>query len=360
QDELMGTGAHFANLLENEHLLQHFHNAPPKDFSVSIDPTGLLWFLADFNLLTTMEPEVKRRVQQWPLYRYWGNWLIWHTRFIGSTVSEYAPLPGQIPPAELAQQIQQQGRDKTKLTIIKDLPCQSPLLSEQDNAYSAEFTRACEALGFISMEGQALAYVPLDFTSIEEYLGRMSRSRRKDMRRKLKLRSELRVEIVPTGDASFQDPEWLAQLYRYFLAVYEQSDIHFDLLTAPFFQQILQDPYSQGRLFLYWHGEQLVGYNLCYVHKGILLDKYIGMDYPLARQYQLYFVSWFENLQYALDHGLRYYVAGWTDPQVKAQLGASFTFTRHLIWVRHPLRRRIVRRLVPLFEGDSQWHQQHQ
>ena len=34
----------------------------------------------------------------------------------------------------------------------------------------------------------------------------------------------------------------------------------------------------------------------------------------------LYFVSWMVNLEYALERGLRHYIAGWTDPGVKALL----------------------------------------
>ena len=96
-----------------------------------------------------------------------------------------------------------------------------------------------------------------------------------------------------------------------------------------------------------------MGFNLCYVHGGNLVDKYIGFDYAQALRFNLYFVSWFANLEYAIEQGLRYYVAGWTDPQVKAQLGASFTMTRHLVWVRNPLLRALLRRLSHHFESDS-------
>jgi hypothetical protein len=48
-------------------------------------------------------------------------------------------------------------------------------------------------------------------------------------------------------------------------------------------------------------------------------------------------------------------VAGWTDPQVKSYLGASFTLTRHAIWLRNPLLRAAARKLGHLFESDSQW-----
>jgi hypothetical protein len=64
------------------------------------------------------------------------------------------------------------------------------------------------------------------------------------------------------------------------------------------------------------------------------------------------------NLEYAMERGLRHYVAGWTDPEVKAQLGASFTPTRHAVYVRNPLLRALARRFSGHFEMDKQWLQE--
>jgi len=53
-----------------------------------------------------------------------------------------------------------------------------------------------------------------------------------------------------------------------------------------------------------------------------------------------------------LRHGLRHYIAGWTDPEIKRYLGAKFTFTRHAVYVRNPLLRAILRRFSSAFESD--------
>lgn len=78
-----------------------------------------------------------------------------------------------------------------------------------------------------------------------------------------------------------------------------------------------------------------------------------AFGYPAAREHNLYFVSWFVNLQYALAHKLTHYVAGWTDPQVKKSLGAQFVFTSHAVHVRNPLVRNLLRPFKSLFESDS-------
>ena len=96
----------------------------------------------------------------------------------------------------------------------------------------------------------------------------------------------------------------------------------------------------------------MIGWNLCYEHTGKLIDKYVGFAYPQAREHNLYFVSWMHNLDHARRRGLTHYVAGWTDPEIKAYLGAQFTSTQHAVYVRSRLLRSIFRRIAGHFESD--------
>ena len=43
---------------------------------------------------------------------------------------------------------------------------------------------------------------------------------------------------------------------------------------------------------LYYVNGKLSAFNLCFVYNDLLIDKFIGFDYEIARQYSLYFVSW--------------------------------------------------------------------
>lgn len=161
---------------------------------------------------------------------------------------------------------------------------------------------------------------------------------------------------VPTGEA-YADDARVDAYYALYEQVYAQSEIHFDRLTRPYFAALLRDGGSGGIVFEYRHAEtgQMLGWNLCFDDGERLTDKYIGLSYPASREMNLYFVSWMVNLEYALERGLRHYIAGWTDPGVKALLGARFTATRHAVYVRNPLLRAVARRFSSRFTTDSQW-----
>lgn len=344
----------YINQLEPNEIVENFLLHPPKDFSAWINQDDVPMFSAKFDLLTTADDDFKHKVQKLPFYKKWQHWLQPKTCFVGTTVSEYGLLTNKVTAKQLADDIKKAYTKQYPFVIVKDLPLDSPLLSEQDNQYSTALISALKNLGFIEVEGQALAWLAIDFDNIDEVFSRFSYSRRKNFRRKLKSREKLEINVLNSGDDSFFDQAILDKYYQLYLNVYEQSEIHFDQLTKPFFMQLLQSKSAQARIFTYYHNNELIGYNICFVVNNMLVDKYIGMVYPQARELNLYFVSWFVNLQYALEQGFSHYIAGWTDPEVKASLGANFTLTKHLVYIRNPLLRFILSKLIGHFESDKE------
>lgn len=322
-------------------------------------PGAMPGFALDFDLTTTMDPAAQRRLIALPLSRIWRAWLKPYTCFAGATCTEYAPLPNDLDAETLVQTLLRDVASQFSFFILKDLPIDSPLTDAAAKHYTQQVRTACKRAGFLMVEGQALAYVPIDFATIEEALARMPRAKRKEMKRKLKSRAALEIDTLHSGDAFFLDNANLDLLYALYLNVFQQSEIHFDRLTPAFFRALLQDAALHGVLFLYRTQGEIIGFNLCFEHQGRLLDKYVGFVYPQSRTYNLYTVSWFHNLEYALQHGLHTYVAGWTDPEIKRHLGAQFTFTQHAVYIRNPLLRTLLKPLRRLFESDRHWYEEH-
>ncbi|MES1936375.1 GNAT family N-acetyltransferase [Salinisphaera hydrothermalis] len=348
----------FIGQLEPAALLQHLRTHPPAGFALASTVGGTPTFATRFDLLTTADAPLRERIRGLPLYRVWGRLLRPRTRFIGATASEYAWLPGSLEPAALAARLVKAHGREYPFLIVKDVLQDSPLLDARDNAYADAFLQACRAAGFVLMAGQALAWVPIDFADEDAYLARLSRGARRDIRRKLRVRDQIAVETLATGSAALCDPATLDACVALYEQVYAQSEIHFDRLDGGFLRAVLSDPDCGGVVFVYRHEGRMIGWNLCFEHNGMLVDKYVGFDYPAARDFNLYAVSWMHNLGYARERGLTHYIAGWTDPEIKAHLGARFTFTRHAVRPRNRLLRALLRRIAPYFESDRNWHEQ--
>lgn len=338
--------------LEPESLLNAFLAHPPEGFVAQRASAGAPTFVAPFDLLTTADDALRRRITRLPGYRHWGRLLRWRTRFVGCTVTEFAPLPVGVPAGQLAEGLLAAYRQDCALLVVKDIATDTPLLEPAATTHAEAFALACEARGCVLLEGMALAWVPIDFDSADDYLARLSHSRRKSIRRKLRARDALVIECVPTGAAMFDDEATLVAFYALYGNVYAQSEIHFDRLSEAFFRAVLRDGCSGGQVFTYRHQGTLIGWNLCYVHDNKLIDKYVGFAYPQAREHNLYVVSWMENLAHARARGLSHYIAGWTDTGIKRQLGARFCTTRHAVYVRNPLLRALFRRFAHRFESE--------
>lgn len=348
----------FIGQLEPASLASNFQAHPPAGFVAGAGPGAMPTFSTRFDLLTTAEPAFRRRLERLPLFRYWQRWLRPRTLFAGSTVSEYAWLPGNVDPPTLARDLVATHSKAWPFLIVKDLPQASPLLGDEANAFVDHFVTACEAAGFVMVEGQALAWVPIDFDSEDTYLKRLSRGARRNIRRKLRSRDQLDVQALHTGSAELLDRSMQDACIALYEQVYAQSEVHFDHLEAEFFRALFEDADNGGVMFVYRHQQRMIGWNLCFEHAGALVDKYVGFDYPAARDLNLYAVSWMHNLTYARGRGLTHYIAGWTDPEVKSHLGARFTFTRHAVRPRNRLLRALLRRLAPFFESDRQWYEE--
>ncbi|WP_250628000.1 GNAT family N-acetyltransferase [Pinirhizobacter soli] len=339
----------FINQLEPWGLLREFSLAPPAGFRSLTSVDGVPMFDTPFDLLTTADDSMRASLRRVPGL---SRLLRWRTRFVGSTVSEYALFPPGADPLAMARQLRVEQGGARALLIVKDLPAQSPLLSAEENAWTAAFAQACMAEGFVLLDGQALAWVPIDFADEDAYLARLSASRRKNIRRKLRSRADLDIQAVATGPA-LAVPAQLDEMIALYENVYAQSEIHFDRLQPAYLRGLFTDADSGGTVFLYRHAGRLIGWNLCYEYRGRLVDKYIGLAYPEARTHNLYAVSWMHNLAHARERGLSAYVAGWTDAEVKASLGARFTPTRHAVFARNRLLRAVLRRMAGRFEAEA-------
>ena len=344
------------NLVEPLCLVDAFLDHPPIGFvPLRLGPSDRFVpaFLMSFRLLTSLDESKKRLLRSIPLLRRLEEHLRMPALFVGTTVSEYTLYPPSLDLAPLIDRLLETSRAKgCRLVIFKDLPCDSPLLSEAENRFAAELLSRCAERGFFLLWGQALAYVKIDFDSVETFLQRQSPSRRKNLRRKLKARASIEVEELRTGEDRFSDRAFVEALFELYMNVYRQSGIHFDQLTLPFFQALLQSREASGVVFLYRRDGRIIGFNLCFVHSGNLIDKYVGFLYPEAREANLYFISWFHNLEFAVRYRLNFYIAGWTDPEVKAFLGAAFTFTRHAVYLHNPLLRGLLKGMKRVFEAD--------
>ena len=102
---------------------------------------------------------------------------------------------------------------------------------------------------------------------------------------------------------------------------------------------------------LYFVQEELAAFNLLVVKQEAMVDKYFCMDYELGRKYNLYVLSWLENVRTCVERKIPLYHAGQGAEKTKAHLGATLIPSFILFKHRQPV---IDRFLVGLAGGERE------
>jgi len=142
------------NLIEPAGLVRTFQEHPPEGFRAFDLCSGVAAFSASFDLLTTVDPSVRRVVDALPFATTWRRLLRARTCFIGTTVSEYALFPADASAEDVARCIIGSVGADYPFVIIKDVPGDSVLVGEQAFAWSQQLAAACRALGFVMLDGR--------------------------------------------------------------------------------------------------------------------------------------------------------------------------------------------------------------
>jgi len=172
------------------------------------------------------------------------------------------------------------------------------------------------------------ARLPITFNSLEEYLSSLSRAARKDLRRKMRVSNKVRV--VRSRNIS----PYLERIYRLYLDTVERGPTAFGVHNRLFLEKFCEKV-PNAEYMLYFVQEELVAFNLLLVKQEVMTDIFFCMDYELGRKYNLYVLSWLENLRTCLEKKIPFYQAGQGAEKTKAHMGA--TFIPSLILFKHRL-----------------------
>ena len=301
-------------------------------------------FITDYRLETTFEG-LGRKVADY-VRRLAPGVMTPKLACLGSPCTETAivgfasDLPQSDRPAVLARLIaafeQDAARAHCALTGVKDA----------DHAQADLWSLAAAEAGFSAVPGQAIADIVIDFPDLDTYLARLSSGVRKDMRRKLRSRPDVRVELRSAlGDAL---PRAMA-LYHQTLA---RASAQLETLTPTFFAEVATRMAGRAVFALYYVGDDLLAFNLLLEDGEVLLDKFFCMEAERGRAHNLYFLSWFYNLDYCLRQGLKRYQSGQANLTDKVRLGSRLTPAAMYFRHRNGLLNSALRALAPLVVGD--------
>lgn len=183
-----------------------------------------------------------------------------------------------------------------------------------------ELGRHLIAAGFMPMENFPTTRFEIKAKSLEEYIAGLGSSTRKDVRRKLRKSSgvvKLETEITDCVN------DTIDEIYKLYMNNFNDSDIHFEILTPDFFLKICRNMPDSARYFITRNEGKIVAFNLCFIENGTCIDKFIGLDYNFALKYHTYYTTFCHNIDWCIKNNVRFYQPGQGDYDAKIRLGAS-------------------------------------
>ncbi len=153
----------------------------------------------------------------------------------------------------------------------------------------------------------------------EDYFAAMKRSRRQNLKRKLRRSKEqvaLSVEIVQRPDTKTLD-----DIFRLFRQTYEKSTSKFERLDRKFFEVFAA---QQAALFIILREkvtDEIVAFRLCFDMGERLISMFIGMDYRRPKEWMLFFRLWEAAVDVALSRGFTAIISGRSSYEVKIETG---------------------------------------
>lgn len=148
-----------------------------------------------------------------------------------------------------------------------------------------------------SMPGSRL---DLNFKNFDEYLQtKLSHKTRKNLRskyRKAAAGAPITMEVV-----SDIEPH-IDELYPLYRQVLERSQYKFEELTKAYFVQLSRRMGERVLFFIWRQNGKAVAFSSCAGHDGVLRDHYIGLDYRVALDCHLYFVTFRDIVEWAITN----------------------------------------------------------
>lgn len=225
--------------------------------------------------------------------------------------------------------------ERISLITVKDFPAEDRAALEP--LRSAGY---CRLASFPPMK------LELNFSSFDDYLRtRLSKITRKGLRRKLRQPATPPIVMQVTSDCS----DVIDEIYPLYLAVAARSDVTFEVFTKEYFLEASRRLPDRFRFFIWRQSGKAIAFSFCTIFNDAIYDNDIGLDYAVAHELHLYYVTFRDLIEWALAQGLRqYYSAPFNyDPKLRLRLEAIPVD----IYVRQtsPFVNAFLQRIAPFF-----------
>ena len=303
------------------------------------------FFLLRQDLLQGSGPRLSRTAAR--IRRLFPRFLTMRTLMIGCAAGEGHLDQSAEDHAWIASQLHKAARRyakhvKAPMVVLKEFP----------SVYRPALT-AFSNNGYTRVPSLPSIRLHLPYANFEDYMNKaLSKATRKDLRRKFRdtenagITMEVLSDITPLID----------ELYPLYLQVYERSDLHFEKLTKEYLHELGSQMPDKARFFVWRQNGKAIAFSVCLVNGDEIHDEYVGLDYSVALDLHLYFMTLRDVLEWSMQNGYKWYYSTAMGYEPKLRLKCELVPLD--LYVSHTFgpANFVMKRVLPLLEptrGDK-------
>jgi len=298
-------------------------------------------FVIDQDLLAGLGGHVKKIITG--VRRLWSRFMFARTLMVGCVAGE-GHLDGDAQlqfavAASLARSLPQ---------LAHQLNCTMIVLKEFPAKYRAPLHLLHDA-GFARVPSMPMTTLGIDYKNFEDYLSKLLSPRTRGKVRR-KLRATERAQPAITMSVVDDVSAIIDSVYPLYEKVYERSPLQFEKLTREFLSEIGRRMPDKVRFFIWRQDDRIIAFGLCMVQGDAFSHDYVGFDYSVAFELNLYYRVFHDVIEWAIANGYKRFYSGSLNYDPKWHLRQSLYPVD--LYVRHtsdPINA-VLRRLLPLME----------
>jgi predicted N-acyltransferase len=206
------------------------------------------------------------------------------------------------------------------------------------------------SLGYRQANSLPMNRAPANYASFDQYLASLPSAKRRTIKKSREKFAKLGFKVVHLRGGEGADRLYSDEVHRLYDGVLDRAKVRFERLPAEFFREIARQM-PDNSLFTYvFQGERIVAFAATLTVEEVFDQMFVGYDYDLNPECDLYFNLFFEAVSAAFERQPRRIYIGQTSDEFKHQKLSGFQVPLS-IYVKgtHPVINALIKNAFGLF-----------
>ncbi|HVW01813.1 MAG TPA: GNAT family N-acetyltransferase, partial [Planctomycetaceae bacterium] len=176
-----------------------------------------------------------------------------------------------------------------------------------------------EALGYMRADSLPMNHTDPQFKDFDDFLAHLKSSKRYTIRKQQKKFDKSGMRVVQMLGGEGADQVCTDDVHRLYLNVLDKAKVKLEQLPAEFFRELARQLPQQSAYTFVYQGDRVVAFACSIFSDDVFHQMFVGVDYELNAQWDLYFNLFYKAIDYAFRRQVRDIIVGQSADMFKQQ-----------------------------------------